>query len=88
MPSYASSPFPTPLLDETIGANLERIVRRFPDADAVIDVPTGRSWTYAEFNRDVDDLANGLSFNMRRRRPGRSWSTSILRTGRVSSILL
>ncbi|MCC3265515.1 AMP-binding protein [Arthrobacter gengyunqii] len=60
MPSYASSPSPTPLLDETIGVNLERNVLRFPDAAALIDVPTGRSWTYAEFNRDVDDLAAGL----------------------------
>lgn len=60
MPSYAASPFPAPLLNETIGANLERNASRFPDADALIDVPTGRSWTYAEFNRDVDDLAAGL----------------------------
>ena len=60
MSSYASSPSATPLLNETIGANLERTVRRFPDAAALIDVPTGRSWTYAEFNADVDHLAGGL----------------------------
>ncbi len=60
MSSYASSPSATPLLEETIGANLERTAGRFPDAAALIDIPAGRSWTYAEFNADVNDLAAGL----------------------------
>ncbi|MDN3903704.1 AMP-binding protein [Arthrobacter sp. YD2] len=60
MPSYAASASDTPLLDETIGANLERTAQRFPQATAVIDVPTGRTWTYAEFNAEVNAVAAGL----------------------------
>ena len=60
MTSYTSTSSPTPLLDETIGINLERNAARFPNSAALIDIPAGRSWTYAEFNRDVDILAAGL----------------------------
>ena len=60
LPSYAASPSPTPLLAETIGTNLEGSVARFPDATALIDVPSGRSWTYTEFDREVNDVAAGL----------------------------
>ncbi|WP_146360938.1 AMP-binding protein [Arthrobacter yangruifuii] len=60
MSSYAASPSQVPLLEETIGANFERTARRFPAAPALIDVPTGRTWTYAELNADVNDVAAGL----------------------------
>ncbi|MCQ1949198.1 AMP-binding protein [Arthrobacter sp. zg-Y859] len=60
MSSYAASPSQIPLLAETIGENFERTVRRFPDATALIDAPTGRSWTYAELDRQVNDVAAGL----------------------------
>lgn len=60
MPSYASSPSPVPLLQETIGANLDQVALRYPDSRALIDVPSGRTWTYAEFNSDVNNLAAGL----------------------------
>jgi len=58
--SYSSARAETPLLGETIGANLERIAQQFPDRDALVDVSTGRRWTYAEFDDDVDTLALGL----------------------------
>jgi fatty-acyl-CoA synthase len=50
----------TPLLEETIGANLERTVASFGGREALVDVPTARRWTYAEFAADVDRLATGL----------------------------
>jgi fatty-acyl-CoA synthase len=48
------------LLGDTIGDNLARTVRRVPDAEALVDVPSGRRWTYAEFDADVTALACGL----------------------------
>jgi fatty-acyl-CoA synthase len=60
MPSYASAVSDTPLLGDTIGANLERTVARFADREALVDVPSGRRWTYAELNADVDRIARGL----------------------------
>lgn len=50
----------TALLEETIGANLDRTVATFGEREALVEVPTGRRWTYAEFAADVDRLATGL----------------------------
>ncbi|VXC07057.1 AMP-binding protein [Citricoccus sp. K5] len=50
----------TPLLEETIGANLAGTVAAFGEREALVDVPSGRRWTYAEFAADVDRLATGL----------------------------
>ncbi|MEU9177202.1 AMP-binding protein [Streptomyces sp. NPDC048550] len=58
--SYASGVFEVPLLGDTIGENLDRTVRRFPDRDALVDVAAGRRWTYAQLAADVDALALGL----------------------------
>ncbi|MFJ6783804.1 AMP-binding protein [Streptomyces yangpuensis] len=58
--SYASGVGDVPLLGDTIGENLDRTVRRFPDRDALVDVAAGRRWTYAELASDVDALALGL----------------------------
>ena len=60
LPSYASGTSETPLLGETIGANLERTVARFGDRDALVEMWTGRRWTYAELDGDVDAVARGL----------------------------
>src|SRR6185312_134416 len=60
LPSYASGTSSTPLLGDTIGTNLDRTAQRWPDRDAMVDVPSGRRWTYREFVRDVDALAAGL----------------------------
>lgn len=48
------------LLAETIGGNFERTVAADPDREALVDVASGRRWTWAELNRDVDTLARGL----------------------------
>ncbi len=59
-PSYASGVSDVPLIGETIGENLERTVARFPDRDALVDRPSGRRWTYAQFDEDVNRVARGL----------------------------
>ncbi len=53
----ASAP---PLLTETIGANLRRVASEMPDHEALVDVPSGRRWTYAQLDADVDRVALGL----------------------------
>jgi len=58
--SYTSAISDTPLLGDTIGENLDRTVGRFPDRPALVDVPAGRRWSYAELAVDVDALALGL----------------------------
>src|ERR1700755_2741141 len=58
--SYASGISELPLLGETIGENLERTVSRFGDREALVDVATGRRWTYTSFDADVNRLARGL----------------------------
>ncbi|MGN6130207.1 MAG: AMP-binding protein, partial [Nocardioidaceae bacterium] len=60
MESYAAGESTPPLIEETIGANFERIARQHADREALVEVATGRRWTYAELDRDVDALARGL----------------------------
>ena len=59
-PSYASGPSDTPLVGRTIGQDLLRTTERLPDQEALVDLPTGRRWTYRELNQAVDGLASGL----------------------------
>ncbi|GAA1235443.1 AMP-binding protein [Oryzihumus leptocrescens] len=58
--SYSSGTSQTPLLGDTIGDNLARTVARYGDRDALVDVPSGRRWTYRELDAAVDELARGL----------------------------
>jgi fatty-acyl-CoA synthase len=60
MESYAQGETAPPLLEETIGANFEATVARHPDREALVEVASGRRWTWAELDRDVDALAIGL----------------------------
>src|SRR5215211_6477887 len=60
MESYAQGETSSALLEETIGANLERIVARHGDREALVEVASGRRWTYAELDADVNALARGL----------------------------
>jgi fatty-acyl-CoA synthase len=60
MLSYSCAVSDAPLLGETIGENFERTVERFAGREALVDVPTGRRWTYAELDADVDRLALAL----------------------------
>ena len=59
-PSYSHGTSATPLLGETIGANLRRIAGQFGGSEAVVDAPTGRRWTYRQLDADTDALARGL----------------------------
>ena len=60
LPSYASGTADVPLLGDTIGDGLDRTAARCPDGEALVEVATGRRWTYAEFVAQVDPLALGL----------------------------
>jgi len=58
--SYSHGTSATALLGETIGENLRRVAAMFGGSEAVVDVPTGRRWTYQQFDADTDALARGL----------------------------
>ncbi len=58
--AHASGPSEPALLDETIGANLERIAARFATREALVACQQDRRFTYGEFDAAVDDLARGL----------------------------
>lgn len=60
MDSYARGDSDTAILDDTIGRNLHRTVERHAERDALVDVASGRRWTYSEFAADVGLLAAGL----------------------------
>ncbi len=58
--SIATGPTDTPLLSQTIGANLEATVDRFPDREALVVVHQGIRQTWAEFYDTVNEVAKGL----------------------------
>src|SRR5260370_6563489 len=58
--SYSHGTSATALLGETIGENLRRVAAAFGRSEAVVDVPTGRRWTYQQFDADTDAIARGL----------------------------
>ena len=58
--SYEAGPTDVELLDETIGANFERTASMYPELEALVDVPSGRRWTYAELNAEIDTVARAL----------------------------
>src|SRR5690349_7215178 len=60
MKSYDAGRTDIPILEETIGANFERIAATFPDVDALVDVFQELRYTYAELNAEIDVVARGL----------------------------
>ncbi|WP_030816481.1 AMP-binding protein [Streptomyces sp. NRRL F-2799] len=58
--SYTHGTGDTALLGDTIGTDLARTAATWPDREALVDVPAGRRWTYAEFAADVERLACAL----------------------------
>jgi fatty-acyl-CoA synthase len=58
--SYSSGTSSIALLGETIGANLARTAARVPDVEALVECESGKRWTYAQFDAEVDQLARGL----------------------------
>ena len=60
MKSYEAGPSTSPIIEETIGENFERIAGTYPDVDALVDVAGGRRWTYWELDADINRVARGL----------------------------
>ncbi|GEL17018.1 AMP-binding protein [Pseudonocardia asaccharolytica] len=60
VPSYTSGISEVPLLGDTIGDNFDRMATAQPDAEALVEVPTGRRWTYGRLREELDTLAMGL----------------------------
>jgi fatty-acyl-CoA synthase len=58
--SYSNGPSDQPLIGETIGANTDAAAAAVGGREALVDVPSGRRWTYAQLNADADALASGL----------------------------
>ena len=58
--SIEKGPTDTPLLEETIPANLARAVATWPDNDALIAVDQQLRFSYRQFSAAVDDLAKAL----------------------------
>ncbi len=48
------------LLEHTIGEALDRAVKRWPDAEALVSAHQDIRWTWAEFGQRVDAVAAGL----------------------------
>ncbi|UEA48047.1 AMP-binding protein [Mycobacteroides abscessus] len=60
MKAYDAGATLSPIIEETIGENFERIARAHPDVDALIDVSGDRRWTYRELDADINRVARGL----------------------------
>jgi fatty-acyl-CoA synthase len=60
MESYAKGELEPPLLEETIGANFARTAATYADREALVEFASGRRWTWAELDRDVDGVARGF----------------------------
>jgi fatty-acyl-CoA synthase len=58
--SYARGETTPPLLEETIGANLQRTVADHGDREALVEVASARRWTYSELDAAVTRFAAGL----------------------------
>src|SRR3954451_14676706 len=59
--SYSSGTGMTPLLGETIGANLDRAVAEYGDREALVVRHQGVRWTYGELAEEVDRAARSLA---------------------------
>lgn len=60
-PAYDCGPDSPPLIGTTIGANLADAAAANPCRDALVDVSSGRRWSYQEFHDAVRRLASGLA---------------------------
>lgn len=58
--SHARGELEPPLLEQTIGECFEATVAAYADREALVEHASGRRWTWAELDRDVDALAVGL----------------------------
>jgi fatty-acyl-CoA synthase len=58
--SYVHGTSDEALIGDTIGAYFDKIAARWPDQEALVVHHQNVRWTYGEFKRRVDALANGL----------------------------
>ncbi len=58
--SYSQGEASPPLLEQTIGSNFAATVAGNFDREALVDVASGRRWTYGELAAEVDAVAHGL----------------------------
>src|ERR1700727_2561561 len=58
--AYARGAEKAPLLEETIGANLDRAVARWPDRDALVSCAEDVRMTWSEFGAAVERVARAL----------------------------
>ncbi|GAA1906895.1 AMP-binding protein [Williamsia serinedens] len=58
--SHAAGPTEPPLIEKPIGAVLTETAAAHGDRDALVEVATGRRWTWAELRTAVDEVAAGL----------------------------
>jgi fatty-acyl-CoA synthase len=58
--SYFCGASSDPIIYETIGNFFEGVVAKYPDSEAIVACHQDVRWTYAEFNKRIDDLAAGL----------------------------
>lgn len=59
-PSYAAGETDVPLIEATIGDTFDQTASRYADREALVECATGRRWTWAQLQADVDDAARGL----------------------------
>lgn len=60
MKAYDAGATLSPIIEETIGENFERIARAHPDVGALVDVSGDRRWTYRELDAEINRVARGL----------------------------
>src|SRR5437763_11210358 len=60
MLSYVSGPSDEPLLGETIGDNLDRVIAQHADVPCLISRHQNLRYTYAEFGAAVDECARAF----------------------------
>ncbi len=60
LPSYSSVIAEQPLLGQTLGAHFERVVAEHGDREALVDLGSGRRFTYRELDAEVDAVALGM----------------------------
>ncbi|QFG69658.1 AMP-binding protein [Ornithinimicrobium pratense] len=94
--SHAVGSTDVPLLEQTIGDNLDSNARAHAEREALVEMATGRRWTYGELLTDVNRVARGfLASGVRRGdRVGiwapncAEWTIVQLATAKIGAILV
>jgi fatty-acyl-CoA synthase len=61
--SYARGETDPALLEDTVGAILERAAVQWPETEALVSIEQSKRWTYYELNHYVNCTAAGLLLN-------------------------